>query len=72
MKIFVKAKPNSKEEKVEKIGEKVFLVRVKEAPIEGKANIAIVKALADYFGKPKTSIQILKGGTFKEKIVEIN
>ncbi|PJA37619.1 hypothetical protein CO181_02780, partial [candidate division WWE3 bacterium CG_4_9_14_3_um_filter_43_9] len=49
MKIFVKAKPRAKNEKIEKIGEDCFKVSVKEPPEEGKANQAIVKALAEYF-----------------------
>src|SRR3989338_9497975 len=49
MKIFVKTKPRSKQERVEKIDETHFIVAVKEIPIEGRANKAIIKALADYF-----------------------
>ena len=52
MKIFVKAKPNAKVERVEKIDETHFVVAVKEPPLRGKANAAIVSALAEYFGIP--------------------
>ena len=47
--INVKAKPNSREEKVEKIDENNFIVSVKEPPEKGKANEAIRNALAVYF-----------------------
>ena len=48
MKIFVKAKLNAKEERVERIDENNFIVAVKEPPVDGKANQAILKALAEY------------------------
>jgi len=71
MKIFIKAKPNSKEEKVEKIDEKNYTVFVKEPPIQGKANNAIKNALAVYFKTGSSSIKIISGHTSRNKIVEI-
>ena len=47
MKISVKAKPNSHEQKVEKIDEQNFIVSVKEPPVNDMANRAIVKALQE-------------------------
>lgn len=71
MRIFLKVKPNSKEEKVEKVGDDILLVRVKEPPIDGKANQAVVKLLAKHFSVAKSDIKIIGGPKFKEKIVEI-
>lgn len=71
MKIFVKAKPNAKEEKVEKISETHFVVSVKEPPIQGKANEAIVKALAGYFGVSSFRVRLIAGFSSKQKIFEI-
>lgn len=46
-------------------------VYLREKPVEGQANIALMKLLADHFHVPKTSIQ-LKGGTHgRKKLVEI-
>jgi uncharacterized protein YggU (UPF0235/DUF167 family) len=42
MKIFVKTKPKSKENKVEKIDDQHFTVSVKEPPMDNKANLAII------------------------------
>lgn len=72
MKIFVKAKPNAKAEKVEKASENVFMVWVKEPALKGKANEAVERALAEYFGISKSSVIIISGHTSKLKIVEIN
>lgn len=71
MKIYVKTKPNAKEEKVEKISDTDFVVGVREAPIKGRANRAVVKALANYFSISSSQIQILAGHTSKQKIIEI-
>ena len=71
MKIFVKAKPNSSEEKVEKIDEKNFVVSVKEPPVNGLANKAIIKALSDFLGVHPARIKIISGYTSKQKIIEI-
>ncbi len=71
MRIFVKVKPNSKVEKVEKIDEVHFVVSVKAPPVEGKANEALIKLLSDYFNIPKGNIKIVSGLSSKSKIVEI-
>lgn len=71
MKIFVKAKPNSREESVERINEDHFVVAVKEPPVQGRANQAIIKALAGYFKVAVSRVRIISGYQSKEKIVEI-
>ncbi|MEK7578466.1 MAG: DUF167 domain-containing protein [Patescibacteria group bacterium] len=71
MKIFIKAKPNSREESIKKLSETNFEICVKEPPIKGRANAAIVKALARHFGVPLSSVSIVVGHTSHQKIVEI-
>ena len=71
MKISVRVKPNAKQEKTEKIGERDFSVWVKEKPQEGKANRAVIKALAEYFGIPQADVALVKGQSSREKIFEI-
>ena len=71
MKISVKVKPNAKLEKLEKIDETNFSVWVKEKPREGKANHAVIKILANYFGVAKSDVILLKGQTSKQKIFEV-
>ncbi|HQK63717.1 MAG TPA: DUF167 domain-containing protein [Candidatus Staskawiczbacteria bacterium] len=71
MKISVKAKPNSREEKVEKVDENNFVVSVKEKPEKGKANEAIRNALAVYFKVASSRVKIVSGHTSRNKIVEV-
>jgi hypothetical protein len=69
MNISVKVKPNSKEEKIERISDSEFLIWVKSAPKEGRANQEAVKLLSEYFGVPRTGISILHGHKSSNKIV---
>ncbi len=71
MKIFIKVKSKAREEKVIKISDTNFKVQVKEAPEKGRANQAVLKALADYFGTSQSNIKIISGSTSKLKIIEI-
>ena len=72
MKLTVKIKPNSKNEKIEKIDGTTLLIAVKEPPINGKANKALVKALAKYFNVSSSAVRIASGHTSKQKIIEIH
>ncbi|EKE14955.1 MAG: hypothetical protein ACD_12C00223G0003 [uncultured bacterium] len=72
MKVFVKAKPGAKEEKIEKIDETHFVIIVKEPPVRGKANKAIIEVLAQYFKTNKSACRLISGFSSKNKIVEIN
>ena len=67
MKIFVKVKPSAKEEKIHKVDDTHFRVLVKEPPVQGRANTAVVSSLADYFQVSKEQINILSGFTSREK-----
>ena len=70
MKFFVLAKPNSKTSFVKKSDDS-FIVAVKEPPIQGRANQAVIEALAEYFKVSQNQIKIIAGQASKRKIVEI-
>lgn len=64
--IKIKIVPNSS--KNDLIIEDEFVkVKVTAQPIENKANKALIEFLSKRFKVPKTSIEILKGETSKEK-----
>lgn len=71
MKIFVKVKPSAKEERIEKIDETHYRISVKEPPVNGRANIAVVNSLATFFKTPKSGVRIVSGFASKEKIIEL-
>lgn len=71
MNISVKVKAAAREEKIEKLGARSFLVWVKDKPQEGRANYAAREALADYLNIPKSRIILIKGKKSKDKIFSI-
>lgn len=71
MKIFVRAKPRAKIEKIKKINKNHFDIFIKQPPVKGKANQAIAKSLAEYFKISSSRIKIISGHNSKQKIIEI-
>ena len=71
MRIYVSIKPNAKTKRVDKINESHFKVWVKESPVDGKANLALIKALAGYFDIAPSRVEIISGHFLKKKVVEI-
>jgi uncharacterized protein len=71
MKINVKAKAGAREQKVEKVDDANFVVWVKEPPVDGKANFAITRALAEYFGVSSYNVRLISGSSSKQKVFEI-
>ncbi len=76
---MVKAKTRAKEDKVEAPAQKLFSdgkeeyykVSVKEPPVEGKANKAIIKLLAKHFKVSQSEISLISGASSKIKTFEI-
>jgi hypothetical protein len=71
MKISIKVKTKSKQEKICKIGGTNYVVFIKELPIEGKANKKIIELLAEYFETSRLNVKIILGHKSKDKIIEI-
>ena len=72
MKIIVKTKPGAKADKIEKIDENNYIVSVKEPPVNGRANAALIKLLAQHFDISPSLVQILSGFMARVKVVEVN
>ncbi len=66
--VKVKMHPNSSREEVVKIKEGEYEAWIKEAPLKGKANIALEKILRKYFNK---KCKIVFGLKSRKKVVEI-
>ena len=70
MKLFIKVRPGAKENKVEEI-DGGFKISVKEPAKEGRANKAVIKALAKHLGVSQSSIKIISGLKSKNKVVKL-
>lgn len=71
MKLFITAKPMAKEDRVEKIDAAHFTVSVREPPVEGRANRAIIKAMADFLGIAPSRLKIVSGYSSRSKVLEV-
>lgn len=70
MKLNVRVVANSKRNEILKDNE-TFKAYLNAPAVEGKANKALVRVLADYFSVKKSQINIIKGEKSRDKIVEI-
>jgi len=70
--IHIKAKPDGYEDKVEKKDDTHFVVETREPPVNNRANMAITRLLAQYFGVERGKVKMIKGGRESSKIFEIN
>lgn len=71
MKFFLRVKPKSGIARIEQKNDKELIVRVKEAPEDGKANNAVVRAIAEYFDVAPSRVKILRGASGRKKIIRI-
>jgi hypothetical protein len=71
MKVSVIVHPNSKKSRTEKDLMGMLHVYVNVPPLEGKANRAVIDALADFFKIKKNEIVLLNGTKSKNKIFEV-
>jgi len=67
--VFVKL--NSKTTKVIGVENGVLKVFLKEKPVDGAANKALVEVLSVYYSVPKSKIEIVKGLTYRRKVIVI-
>lgn len=68
---YVEVTPNARKSEVVKVNSKTLKVKVSVPAVEGKANKALIKTLADYFGVSKSKVLILAGVVNRKKRIGI-
>ena len=48
-----------------------LVVRVTEPPEDGRANDAVIEALAKHFGVKRSAVRILRGASSRRKVIAI-
>ena len=71
MLIRVKVLANSRRKGIIKKSDSCFEVKVKEKPIGGRANQAVLAILSRHFKIPQQKIRLLRGAKHRNKIVKI-
>lgn len=69
--VTLRVHPGSRRNQLEQDEEGVLRLRVNAPPVDGKANHAVVCLLAEYFGVPKSSVQILAGDSSRTKRIAV-
>jgi len=71
MNIYIKVKPKSHKEKIEKVDEAHFIVCTQKIPEKGRANDDVVRLLAKYFNISPSRVILTSGLTSRNKTATI-
>ena len=68
----IRVTPRSSRNEVRGFVDDVLQVRVTAAPVDGRANEAVVRLLAEHLGVPRTAVRIVTGNAAREKLVAVD
>jgi uncharacterized protein (TIGR00251 family) len=71
MRVQIKVTPRAKRTGIEAATDGTLVVKVREPAEHGRANEAVVAAIASHFNVPRRSVSIVRGHTSRRKLVEI-
>lgn len=71
VRLAVQITPNAKKSEVIGVLDDALKLRLQAQPIEGKANEALVRYLADALSVPRSAVTITHGHTSKRKLVDV-
>jgi uncharacterized protein YggU (UPF0235/DUF167 family) len=72
MRVVVRVKPGSSKGPLVEKDEEGLVVFVREKAIDGGANDAVVKVLAEHFGVAKSHVRVVRGHTARNKQIEVD
>ena len=67
----IKVTPRARKPGIETAADGTLVVKVREPAEDGRANAAVIEALADHFGVPKRAVSIVHGHGSRRKLIEI-
>jgi hypothetical protein len=67
----VKVTPRASRTQVNGCVEGVLRLKVQAPPVEGAANEAVIRFLAEALEVPKSRIEVVRGGTSREKTIRV-
>lgn len=72
VRIPVRLTPRGGADRLDGVAEGVLRVRVSAAAVEGAANKALLRLLADELGVPRGAVRLTVGATSRTKVVEVD
>jgi len=71
--ISVRVKPGSRKGPLVEVGDdEILTVYVHEPAVDGKANAAVIRVLAEHFGVPRSRVQLVSGASARIKRFRID
>ena len=72
VRLSVQVLPNAKKTEVVDLIDGALKIRLKAQPIEGQANVELIRFIATKMKLPKKQISVVRGLTSRQKTLEIN
>jgi hypothetical protein len=69
--ISIRVQPRARRDEIASIREGVVVVRVTAPPLEGRANDAVARVLAERLGVRAAAVKIVRGERARDKVVVI-
>jgi len=71
VRIPIRLTPRGGADRVEGVSDGVLRVRVAAPPVDGAANKALLRLVADELGVPRGAVRLASGETSRTKVVEV-
>jgi len=71
VRLAVQIQPNAKKTEVVGVLDEALKIKLQAAPVEGKANEALVRFVADVLEVPRSAVEITHGQTNKRKLIAV-
>ena len=71
MRLSVQVKARSKKPGIERLSQNEWIVRVSEPALEGRANQAVLSAVAAELGVSKSRVSLIRGDRSRQKLLEV-
>jgi uncharacterized protein (TIGR00251 family) len=72
VRLEIKVQPRSSRNQIAGEQDGVLKIKLTAPPVDGEANQALIDYLSDLLGIPKRSVNLIKGETSRNKLVEIS
>ena len=72
MRVAIRVRPGASRTEVGGSHDGALVVRVTARAVEGQANDAVVRALAEALGVPRRAVSLVTGATSRSKVVDVD
>lgn len=71
MRVPVRLTPRANADRIDGVVDGALKVRVTAAPVDGAANNALIRIVADALGAPRRRVRLVTGAANRRKLIEI-